>query len=130
MFFFSFSLIPLCIVIAIVVYAMNRNQSENKLNDAAPVQTLTVRIASKRGMIQGGNAAPFCFMTFEAPDGSLLELQVDEQSYNAFREGEIGDLVYQRKRFLGFNPQVLPYDAQYGQSCPPQQDIQNQTPLF
>ena len=122
--FSLFSLFPLLFLIAVIVIVMNGRKTEDKLNDAAPVQTLTVRVAAKRVALPQGHTVPDYYMTFEAPDGSRLELQVDEQTYRAFREGEIGDLVYQRKRFLGFNPQELPYDAQYPQ------DYNSQTPLY
>lgn len=140
MFFFGFSMFPLAFIVAVIAIMANRKKSEDKLNNAAPVQTITVRIAAKRSTFpQSGSAIKF-YMTFEAPDGTTLELNVDDQTYNAFRVGEIGDLVYQRTRFLGFNPQVLPYDAQqqYGQGYsaqqmpgyPPQDDYHNQTPLY
>ena len=138
MLFFGFSMFPLAVIAAVIAIAANRKKSEDKLNDAAPVQTITVRIAAKRSTFPQSGSPLKYFMTFEAPDGTTLELNVDDRTYNAFRVGEIGDLVYQRMRFLGFNPQVLPYDAQYGQEYgtqqmpgyPPQDDYHNQTPLY
>lgn len=136
LFIHSSFLTILAVVITLVVIAGNKQKSEKKLNDQAPVQTITVRIAGRRFVMsqQAANAAHY--MTFQAPDGSMLELKVDAQTYNAFREGEIGDLVYQRKRFLGFNPQVMPGSQPYGQGVPAQpepfypQDYSDQTPLY
>ena len=128
------------VVVTLIVISSKKQKNEEKLNDAAPVQTIQVRIAGRRFVMSPQGGVPTNYMTFEAPDGSMLELIVDTQTYNAFREGEIGDLVYQRKRFLGFNPQVLPYDAQYPQGYPEQQvngypqqypqDYGDQTPLY
>lgn len=91
----------------------NRNAEEERLNNAAPVQTLPVRVAGRRLIQKNPNRSSAVFyLRFEAPDGSSREMQVDQMTYSAYQDGTIGDLTYQRNRFLGFVPQYQDYAAQ------------------
>ena len=123
---------------------------EERLNNAAPIQTLPVRIAGRRIMMHDvyhvrdvyHTETPFTeyYLRFEAPDGTSREMTVDQITYNTYQDGTIGTLTYQRKRFLSFIPAEMSADAQYGQGIPAQpepgypqqyqQDYSDQTPLY
>ena len=145
-----FALIPLGIVVGIIIEKIypdlersekERRAEENRLNDAAPVQVLPVRVAGRRLIQKDPNKASAVFyLRFEAPDGSSREMQVDQLTYYNYQDGTIGELTYQRTRFLSFNPQAMAYDTQYPQGYPAQQmngypqqypqDYGDQTPLY
>ena len=126
-----FALIPLGIVVGIIIEKIypdlersekERRAEENRLNDAAPVQVLPVRIAGGRMIMEDNNPDfAFYYLRFEAPDGSSREMEVDRLTYHAFGEGMTGELTYQRKRFLSFTPKAMAGDAQYPQGYPAQQ---------
>ena len=138
------------IVFFIVIGALNnkntnseatRKAEEERLNNAAPVQVLPVRVAGRRLIQKDPNKASAVFyLRFEAPDGSSREMQVDQLTYYNYQDGTIGELTYQRTRFLSFNPQAMAYDTQYPQGYPAQQmngypqqypqDYDDQTPLY
>ncbi len=136
LFHFSPPVIVAAIVFLVVIAVKNRN-AEKKWDDAAPVQSVWARIAAKRFVMAQNDVSAVNCITFEAPDGSVLELEVDAAVYEAFREGECGELVYQRRRFLSFTPRPLPDAVQFpqgGAAAPaaelPQQFGQNQTGQF
>lgn len=110
------------IILFIVIGAVSKNNDsshrintaeEERLNNAAPVQTLPVRVAGRR-MIQHNAQTAFAdyYLRFEAPDGSSREMKVDQTTYYTYQDGITGTLTYQRKRFLGFVPLYQDYAAQ------------------
>ena len=108
-------------VFGFIIFTILHKISEEVKNSRAPVQTVAAKIVSKRteisstapsattdGMMTGGTTSTTHYVTFEAPDGSRLELKVKGSEYGLLAEGDCGELTYQRKRFVGFNRQTAP----------------------
>ena len=99
----------LAAVAAIVLIVVLRRKKEDAANNAAPVQNVQARIISKRtetegmaGMEYGGMLTTKHYVTFEAPDGSRLELPVQGDQYGMLAEGDTGVLAFQGTRYLNF----------------------------
>ena len=99
----------LAAVAAIVLIVVLRRKKEDAANNAAPVQNVQTRIISKRtetegmaGMEYGGMLTTKHYVTFEAPDGSRLELPVQGDQFGILAEGDTGVLAFQGSRFLNF----------------------------
>jgi hypothetical protein len=99
----------LAAVTAIVLIVVLRRKKEDAANNAAPVQNVQARIISKRtetegmaGMEYGGMLTTKHYVTFEAPDGSRLELPVQGDQYGMLAEGDTGVLAFQGTRYLNF----------------------------
>lgn len=138
-FSFNFGFLPILMfmgVFAVIISIIVKNISEEVKNSKAPVQTVTARIVSKRtavsstsgsmdanGMMTGGSSSTAYYVTFEAPDGSRLELKVRGSEYGMLAEGDYGELTYQRKRYLGFNRQAAPEQLMYAQQMQNQQQF-------
>ena len=75
-------------------------------------------------MSTGGTVSTTHYVTFEAPDGSRLELKVNGSEYGMLAEGDYGELTFQRKRYVSFNRQATPEQMMYSQMMQAQQ-IQN-----
>ena len=141
-FSFNFGLIPFLMfasVFALIIGIIVKNISEEAKNSKAPVQTVSARIVSKRidshstgstmtalsdGMMSGTpTGSTQHYVTFEAPDGSRLELRVQGSEYGMLAEGDYGELTFQRKRYIGFNRQATPEQMLYAQQIQEQQRL-------
>lgn len=124
-------------VTGFIIYTIIQKIVEETKNSQAPVQTVSARIVSKRtatngmaggmdinGMSTGGTVSTTHYVTFEAPDGSRLELKVNGSEYGMLAEGDYGELTFQRKRYVSFNRQATPEQMMYSQMMQAQQ-IQN-----
>lgn len=141
-FSFNFGFIPFLMFLAVaglIVFIFAKGLSEETKNSKAPVQTVSARIVSKRietnstdstmtafsdSMMTGsriGNTQHY--VTFEAPDGSRLELRVQGREYGMLAEGDCGELTFQRKRYIGFNRQITPEQMLYAQQIQEQQRL-------
>ena len=100
----------------------NGDRGNRQLPDNSPAVTLPVQLIRKQSFVnQTQYGAPLRhFLTFSAQDGSLIELEVPAEAFEAFNEGEYGDLCVQGRTFLGFVPQELPFAQQYPQADPMQ----------
>lgn len=141
MFFFLFRL-PFLLIVGAVAFAVanqtGKRKKELRQDAASPVRTVWARVVSRRTAetFSPEYGYTYCYyMTFEAPDGSTLELGVQSKDYNTLQTGECGKLIYQENRFLNFVQQ--PFPAEIQASFPPQdsqeyppQDNFNQTGLF
>ena len=99
----------LAAVVAVVMIFVLRWKNEDAANNAAPVQNVQARIISKRtetegiaGMEYGGMLTTKHYVTFEAPDGTRLELPVQGDQYGVLAEGDTGVLAFQGTRYLNF----------------------------
>ena len=123
-------------VIGFIIYMIVQKISEEVKNSKAPVQTVSARIVSKRnavnetaggmdmnGMYMGSSVSTTHYVTFEAPDGSRLELEVRGSEYGMLAEGDYGELTFQRKRYIGFNRQATPEQMLYAQQIQEQQRL-------
>ena len=133
---------------AVIVFIFAKGLSEKDENNKAPVQTVYARIVGKRidsysadslittlteSMVSGERASGTqYYVTFEAPDGSRLELRVKESEYGMLAEGDYGELTFQRKRYIGFNRQAAPEQMLYAQQiqaqAQPEQTLPQSTP--
>ncbi len=106
--------------IAAIAAANAKKNQQQQIGTQAPAVTLTAQITKKQSFVnQTQVGAPIRhFMTFVTQEGAVLELEVPADVYEAFREGESGDLCVQGRLFLGFVPQALPYDAVMPQTEP------------
>ena len=124
LFFLIFAFVAAAVIITIV-----QKIAEEAKNSQAPVQTVSAKIVCKRtstsgmsgtmqmnGMSTGGTVSTQHYVTFEAPDGSRLELPVSGKEYGMLAEGDYGELTYQRKRYVGFNRQATPEQLMYSQN--------------
>ena len=129
MFFLMFAAIA-----GFIIFTIVQKLSEEAKNSQAPVQKITARVVSKRtevsgtsgsmqanGMMTGGTTSTSHYVTFEAPDGSRLELKVKGQDYGMLAEGDCGELTFQRKRYLGFDRMQTPEQMLYAQQMQEQQ---------
>ncbi|MBR3448463.1 MAG: DUF2500 domain-containing protein [Oscillospiraceae bacterium] len=123
-------------VAGFMIYMIVHKISEEVKNSQAPVQTVYAKIVSKRtavsstsgsmdmnGMSTGGTTSTTHYVTFEAPDGSRLELKVLGSEYGMLAEGDQGELTFQRKRYIGFNRQATPEQMLYAQQIQEQQRL-------
>ena len=133
LFFLMFAAVAL-----FIIYTIAHRISEEAKNSQAPVQKITARIVSKRtevsgtsgtmqadGMMMGGSTSTEHYVTFEAPDGSRLELKVKGQDYGMLAEGDCGELTFQRKRYLGFDRMQTPEQMLFAQQMQ-EQELLNQ----
>lgn len=108
-----FTLVPLFIglvfvlVIGGIVVGGVRSFLEWQENNAQPVVTATVRVATKRQHVSGGGhdsgASTSYYATFETVDDGLRqEFQLGATEYSGLAEGDVGSLMYQGTRFKGF----------------------------
>ena len=131
LFFFMFAAVA-----GFIIYMIVQKISEEVKNSKAPVQTVSARIVSKRtevssaggtmqadGMMTGSTSSTSHYVTFEAPDGSRLELKVNGPEYGMLAEGDYGELTFQRKRYIGFNRQATPEQLLYAQQIQEQQRL-------
>ncbi|MBR5723457.1 MAG: DUF2500 domain-containing protein [Oscillospiraceae bacterium] len=129
MFFIMFAAIA-----GFILYTIIHKISEEAKNSQAPVQKISARIVSKRtevsgtsgsmnadGMMTGGTTSTSHYVTFEAPDGSRLELKVKGSEFGMLAEGDCGELTFQRKRYLGFDRMQTPEQMLYAQQVQEQQ---------
>ena len=129
-------------VFGFAIFTILHKVSEEVKNSQAPVQTVAAKIVSKRteisstsgsmdanGMMTSGTTSTSHYVTFEAPDGSRLELKVKGSEYGLLAEGDCGELTYQRKRFVGFNRQAAPGQMLSAQQLEDQIQMQNQKML-
>ena len=120
MFFSFFMLLPVLLfavsaaAVTAIAAANAKNQNTKQTGTQSPAVTLTAQITKKQSFVnQTQVGAPIRhFMTFVTPEGAVLELEVPADAFEAFHEGESGDLCVQGRVFLGFVPQALPFDAQ------------------
>lgn len=120
--------------VIVVIANADRKHRQQQLTDNSPAVTLPVRLVKKQTFVnQSQVGVPLRhFLTFSSQDGSLIELEVPAEAYEAFNEGEYGDLCVQGRTFLGFAPQALPFaeqpfDAQLPQADPNQYGNMNGT---
>ncbi len=146
-FSFNFGFIPFLMFLAVaglIVFVFAKGLSEKNENNNAPVQTVCARIVSKRidaysadslittlteSMVSGERASGTqYYVTFEAPDGSRLELKVNGSEYGMLAEGDYGELTFQRKRYIGFNRQAAPEQMLYAQQIQAQEQLNQAMP--
>ncbi len=129
---------------AVIVFIFAKGLSEKDENNKAPVQTVYARIVGKRidsysadslittlteSMVSGERASGTqYYVTFEAPDGSRLELRVKESEYGMLAEGDYGELTFQRKRYISFNRQAAPEQMLYAQQIQEQAQLNQAMP--
>ena len=120
-------LLPLLIfaattAIILSIASNGKKQNTKQIGTQSPAVTLTAQITKKQSFVnQTQVGAPIRhFMTFVTPEGAVIELEVPADAFEAFHEGEIGDLCVQGNAFLGFVPQALPYAQTYPQESPAQ----------
>ena len=129
MFFIMFAAVA-----GFILYTIFHKISEEAKNSQAPVQKISARVVSKRtevhssgstmqadGMVMGGTSSTSHYVTFEAPDGSRLELKVKGSEYGMLAEGDCGELTFQRKRYLGFDRMQTPEQMLYAQQMQEEQ---------
>ena len=124
-----FFMITAAVIVLFVVSNMKQNQKnqlnqQKRLNQSLPAVTIQAQITNKRTFLhQGEYGSPLRhFLTFVTPDGAVMELEVPADVFEAFHEGESGDLCIQGTQFLGFVPQALPFSPMYPQDAPAQTD--------
>ena len=118
-------LIPIffCLMFAVafglIIGTAVKASREKKANDAAPVQELEARVASRRSHVssalqsvdretadvRGLTARVTHYITFQMQNGEEMELQVSAADYEQLTEGEQGVLSLQGSRYLGFTRQ-------------------------
>ena len=111
-------------VFGLIIYKIVNHVSEEAKNSKAPVLTVEAKVVSKRtsvsgtggsmqmnGMYSSGTTSTSYYVTFQAPDGSRLELKVPGKKYGMLAEGDTGLLTYQRKRFVGYKRRISPAPA-------------------
>lgn len=113
LFMLMFTLVPLFIaavfvlVIGIFAVVTVKGIAEWADNNAQPVLTVPVRIATKRLHVSGGGqdstASTSYHITFETLAGGLRqEFRVSATDYSGLAEGDTGDLTHQGTRYKGF----------------------------
>ena len=126
-----FMLLPLVMFVAaagaivamVSADAKRKNAAQQgQLPENAPAVTLAVQLTKKQTFVNPSqNGVPLRhFLTFATEDGAVLELEVPADAYEAFNEGEYGDLCVQGRQFLGFAPQAqaLPFAQPLPQETP------------
>ena len=83
-------------------------------NNNSPVETNNAVVVAKRTNVSGGGdseAVTAYFVTFEREDGSRREFRVRPDDYGYFAEGDVGLLMNQGTRYLGFKRRSSEYSA-------------------
>jgi hypothetical protein len=98
-------------------------------NNAQPVQTRRVRVATKRQHVSGGSgdssASTWYYATFEdLSNGDRNEFAINSVLYSGIADDDIGRLTHQGTRFLGFERErnVTPDPAPRTEPRPPEPD--------
>ena len=79
-----------------------RNGKQNRENNISPRVTSEVTVVTKRAKVWGDHSHTTYFATFQFESGDRLELEIPHDQFGYLVEGDHGKLLFQGKRFLGF----------------------------
>lgn len=121
---FLFSIFPILfslvfmLAFGTIAYTLYRSIKQEHRNNHSPRLTVDAKVVSKRTNYRRssgtnhtmGHGHTTYFVTFQVQSGDRMELPVQGHEYGLLVEGDVGQLTFQGKRYLGFQRKAPTYD--------------------